>query len=342
MKPYLSGILLISFSALSHAAPAPNPPVLFVEGGVNVTPPHSGPDTQYRGIPDPSRELGFDVRGEYEADQIITGPQGMQTLACTGTASQPCLIDASGATFEKLTISGTYVILQGGEVNAPEGDGAHLVVDCTYCVIRDVEVSGPGIDSGHSSAVRMNAQSVWIGGSIHGFGENSPSAPEQDFHGMKVMVDDVWILDAEIYDVSGDSVQVGDASRGSAARVYIGGGYFHHNRENAVDIKDSEGVVVSGVIMEGFRPTSSSPGEALVVHDDAYNARIFDNIIRDTTIGIVSSGRSGHIINGNDVTGLSVGIQLRNTQDITVTGNTVSAPIPIEVQGGISGTVQEP
>lgn len=341
MKQRLFAFFLFALPSLSLCAATPNPPVLFVEGGVTVEPPHPEPTTQYRGIPDPSSALGFNVWGDYQAGETITGSHARETLSCTGTAAQPCLIDASTATFENLTVSGAFVILQGGTVDAAAGDGPHLRVDCSNCVIRDVEVAGPGVDSGHSSAVRMNSFSVWIGGSIHGFGENSATAPEQDFHGIKVMTDDVWILDAEIYDNSGDSIQVGDASRGSASRVYIGGGFFHHNRENAVDIKDSHDVVVSGVNMEGFRPTSSSPGEALVIHDDAYDARIFDNVIRDSTLGIVSSGLSGHIINGNDIVGLSVGIQLRNTQNITVTDNVVSAPTPIEVQGGISGTIQD-
>ena len=212
--------------------------------------------------------------------------------------------------------------------------------NCSFCVIRDVEVAGPGLDSSHSAAVGMGAFTVWIRGSVHGFGDNRVDAPEQDFHGFKVMSSDVWILEAEIYDVSGDSVQVGDASRGSASRVYIGGGYYHHNRENAVDIKDSRDVVVSGVLMEGFRPTSSSPGEALIVHDDAYDARIYDNTVLDSTLGMVSSGRSGHIMDGNNITALRVGIQLRNTQNITVMNNVIDAPTPIEVQGGVSGTVQ--
>ncbi|MES9992811.1 MAG: right-handed parallel beta-helix repeat-containing protein [Candidatus Thiodiazotropha sp.] len=340
MKQLASLLIVCAMHSPAQSAP-PSPPILFIEGGVSVAPPESAPAPQYRGIPDPSEMLGFDVRAEYDTSEVATGSHGTETLGCSGTASQPCLIDASGATFQKLTITGEYLILQGGTVNAGAGGGPHLDVNCSYCVIRDLEVSGPGVDSGHSSAVSMNSFSVWIGGAIHGFGENSTSAREQDYHGIKVMVDDVWILDAEIYDNSGDSVQIGDASRGSASRVYIGGGYFHHNRENAVDIKDSHDVVVSGVTMEGFRPTSSSPGEALIVHDDAYDARIYDNVIRDSTLGMVSSGLSGHIINGNDIVALSVGIQLRNTRNITVTDNTVSAPTPIEVQGGISGSVQD-
>jgi hypothetical protein len=305
-------------------------------------PPDEPGSSAYRGIPEPSDALGFDVWSDYSADQVVTGSRGNDTLSCNGTEADPCFIDASAATFTKLTVSGTYLILQGGLVDAPAGNGAWFeAYDCNHCVFRDVEVAGPKIDSSHSSAVGLGWFNVWIRGSVHGFGDNRISAGEQDFHGMKVLATDIWILDAEIYDVSGDSVQVGDANKDTAARVYIGGGYFHHNRENAVDIKDSRDIVVSGVLMEGFRPTSSSPGEALIIHDDAFDARIYDNIVRDATMGMVSSGRSGHIINGNNIEALSIGIQLRNTDDITVTGNTVSAPTRIDVQGGVSGTVQQ-
>jgi hypothetical protein len=307
--------------------------------GGGFTPP-PGPSA-YRGIPSPSDVLGFDVWASYPVTQTVSGSQGERTLSCTGTAAAPCLIDASQAVFDKLTLSGSYVVLQGGLVNAGAGSGSWLSTrDCSNCVVRDVEVSGPRVDSGHSAAVGMGPMTVWIRGSVHGFGDNRVDAREQDYHGFKVMTTDVWILEAEIYDVSGDSVQVGDASRGSGERVYIGGGYYHHNRENAVDIKDSRDVVVSGVMMEGFRPTSSSPGEALIIHDDAYDARIYDNVVRDSNLGMVSSGLSGHIIDGNNIEAISVGIQLRSTRDITVTNNTIVAPTRIQVQGGVTGTIQ--
>jgi parallel beta-helix repeat protein len=305
-------------------------------------PPDEPGSSAYRGIPEPSDVLGFDVWSDYATDQVLTGNLGNHTLSCNGTEADPCFIDASAATFTKLTVSGTYIVLQGGLVDAPSGSGGWFEShDCRYCVFRDVEVAGPKTDSGHSTAVILGWFNVWIRGSVHGFGDNRTSAGEQDFHGMKVLATDVWILDAEIYDVSGDSVQVGDATRASAERVYMGGGYFHHNRENAVDIKDSRDIVVSGVLMEGFRPTSSSPGEALIIHDDAFDARVYDSIVRDATMGMVSSGRSGHIIDGNNIQALSVGIQLRNTDNITVTNNTVSAPTRIDVQSGVTGTVQQ-
>ena len=228
-------------------------------------------------------------------------------------------------------------------MNAPPGRGSWFTAkNCSQCVIRDVEVAGPSINSGNSSAVSLASGSVWIRGSIHGFGNTDPNSPENDFHGIKTTSGtDIWILEAEIYNVAGDSVQVGDASRGSAQRVYIGGGYYHHNRENAVDIKDSTDIVVSGVLMEGFHPSSTSSGAALVVHDDAFDAKIYNNIVGDSNIGMVSSGRSGHVIDSNTIQASSMGIDLRGTTNITVSNNIINAPIPIRVGGGVSGTVQD-
>jgi hypothetical protein len=313
------------------------PTNLTIDGGGIDPPP---PVSEYRGIPDPSDALGFDIRGDYVASETVSGSQGDATLSCTGTAQEPCLIDATAATFRTLTVNGRYVVLEGGKVNAPGNNGAHVRVSCSYCVVRDLHVEGPKNDTGHSSAVSMSSFSVWLGGKIHGFGDNRPEAREQDFHGMKVMSDDVWILDAEIYDVSGDSVQVGDASRGSASRVYIGGGYYHHNRENGVDIKDSNDVVVSGVFMEGFRSTNSDPGSALVVHDDAFDALIYDNIIIDAPVGIVSSGVRGHVINKNRISVSRTGIELRNTRGLTVTENVIEAPTCVNNQSGTDGDIQ--
>jgi pectate lyase len=318
-----------------------------IDDAVQGNPPPGGggpppAPSAYRGIPEPSDVLGFDVWANYTPDQQLSGSLGQRTVSCNGTESNPCFVDASAATFTRLLLNGTYIILQGGLINAPSGSGQWLdATACNFCVIRDVEVAGPKTDAGHSAAVGLGAFNVWIRGSIHGFGDNRPTAPEQDYHGIKTLTSDMWILDAEIYDVSGDSVQIGDASNGSPARVYVGGGHFHHNRENGVDIKDSQGIVVSGVLMDGFRPTSSSPGEAVIIHDDARDAEVYDNVITDSTLGVVSTGLEGHTIDGNNIQALSVGIRLRNTQNITVTNNTITAPTRIDVQDGVTGTIQQ-
>lgn len=308
-------------------------------------PPSSGSCSDLnREIPDPCTHFGYDIFGAHAIDLEIPAGfhDGDYAITAIGTPGDPYVVDARNATFRRAGLTGQYAILLGGTVNADTGSGPFFGAQCNYCAMIGVEVAGPGVDAGHSSAVELSSNTLWFGGSIHGFGDNRQLAPEQDFHGIKPLgVSDIWIIEAEIYDNSGDSIQVGDASRGSASRIYVSGGRMHHNRENAIDIKNSRDVVISGVRMDGFRPTSSSPGEAVILHDDARDAQILDNIITDSTFGIVSSGHSGHIIDGNDIEALDVGIQLRSTQNITVTNNTITAPTRIEEQGGVTGTVQD-
>lgn len=326
--------------ASDEQSPAPQAPDNNTQAEDTAPPTQTSPHN-YEGIPDPSKALGFDVWKDYPVDKRVKGERGRERLSCKGTADKPCLIDASSAEFVQLALSGEYAILQGGLVFAESDRGPWFYSDCHKCVIRDLIVVGTKTDNGHSSAIRMNNFNVWIRGKVRGFGDNRPNAREQDYHGMKIMRNDVWVLDAEIYDVSGDSIQVGDASRGAPERVYIGGGHFYNNRENAVDIKDSRDVVVSGVTMSGFKRTASSSGEALIVHDDAFDAVIVNNTIRDTGIGIVSSGKSGHRIENNTIEARAVGIQIRSTRNITVQGNDISAPRRVHVNGGgVSGSIQ--
>lgn len=305
-------------------------------------PPPASCGEPYRGIPDPCAHMGYDVFADYPVDEVVSGNQG--TIRGTGTAADPYFVDASGLNRSgRITVEGEYVIVVGGYGDYPETDGPALRISgCDYCTVRDMEVFGDdeNFNAGHDSASSLGSNNVVVRLKLHGFGDRRVSAPEQDYHGAKIQGENVWILDSDIYDVSGDSIQCGDASRGDCRNVYIGGGWMHDNRENGIDIKDSTGVVVSGVRMSGFAPTSSSPGEALIVHDDAFDAQILDNIISGARLGIVSSGTRGHVIDGNTIEAELVGIQLRNTRDLTVTNNKINAPECVEIQGGTTGTIQ--
>ena len=300
--------------------------------------PTRAPGRSYRGIPDPNAHFGFDVNGSYAVDRDINGFQGIDTVFCVGSAADPCVIDGTDAVWTELVLVGQYIILQGGVVNSLD-DHKLNAGRCDKCVIRDFEVKGPGIDWGHGTAVYLGSETAWIRGSIHDFGDRSYSARENDLHGIKVYGPNVWILDAHIYNMAGDSVQIGDSSRGSADRVYVGGGDFHNNRENAVDIKDSTNVVISCVSMHGFHDTGNDEF-AMVIHDDAFGVLAYDNVIYDTLYGIVSTGEKGHVIDGNTIVAGTIGIQLRNTRDMTVTNNAISARVCIDRQRNVSGTIQ--
>ncbi len=294
--------------------------------------------SEYRGIPDPSSILGFDVYGDYPTQETISGTNGDYTIQGQGTPSAPYLVDATDATFSKLTVEGEYVIVQGGTIRSSYSGAFRS--RASNSVFRDIDVGGNNSNQGHGSACGLASKNVWLRGAVHNFGLLGPTAPEQDQHGFKLQGSDQFVLDCEAFELSGDSVQAGDASRGAATRAYVGGGWFHNNRENGVDIKDSTDCVVSGVKMSGFEPTNSSPGEAVILHDDCVNARVYDCDISDCRLGIVSSGLRDNVIDGNTIVADSVGIQLRNTQNITVTNNDITAPERIEIQGGITGNIQ--
>lgn len=265
----------------------------------------------YRGIPDPCAVLGFDVYADYTPDRVLTGNLGNFTLTANGTAADPYFVDASAATFSKLTVSGSYIIVQGGFVDAtnegPVRSSAH------HTVFRDVEVKGiNGINWGGGSAATLGDNSVWLRGSIHNFGMLGASDPENDQHGFKVFRDNIWILDLETYELSGDGVQVGDANSGNPTNIYIGGGYYHNNRENAVDVKNSTNVVVSGITARYFTPTQSSNGVAVVIHNDALGSKVYDSDLSDSVIALAITGGSGHVVDGNTLSGSSYALDLRS------------------------------
>ena len=300
------------------------------------------PPSQYRGIPDPSVVLGFDVFADYPVQETLRGDLGEYVIQGVGTAANPYFVDISEAFFTRLSIVGSYIILVGGTVNAPaHPKWSFSSSQCDHWVTRDLELIGSGTDQRHGTATGLGNGGVWIRGKIHDFGDRDPQARENDFHGIKTRGTDIWVLDAEIYHMGGDSVQVGDATRGAGSNIYIGGGFFHDNKENAVDIKDSANIVVSGVRMDGFKEGVASRGEAIVVHDDAYDARIYDNIITNSRKGIVSSGYQGHIIDNNSIDATQYDIELRNTRNIKVLNNTnPNGPLKINRQSGVTGEIQ--
>lgn len=291
---------------------------------VSPTPtPEPAPPSVYRGIPDPSTHLGFDVYADCVPDLILDQDYSANayTVTATGTTEKPFCVDATKAKFKKLTIAGEYIIFKGGLIVAPVNRGAWLQLSAPYSVVKDIELIGPKANVGAASAVLLSNDSVLLRAKIHGFGDSSTDAAENDYHGVKTTSNtNTWILDCEIFDNGGDSVQVGDASRGAASNVYIGGGFFYNNKENAVDIKDSTNIIVSGVTAYGFAPSASSDGTAMVVHDDAFGAKFYDNKITDSNKGIKSTGVSGHIIDGNNINA-RVAIECRNTNDVTIINN---------------------
>ncbi|MEJ2702376.1 MAG: right-handed parallel beta-helix repeat-containing protein [Sedimentisphaerales bacterium] len=135
---------------------------------------------------------------------------------------------------------------------------------------------------------------------------NGMPRDQYDAHGIAIMdyATNVWIVDNHIHDNDGDSIQV-NAAAGQAAvngehpqYIYIGRNVMSHDTENAVDLKDSEHVIISENTMYGYRALFDSDGTACLpgneggrltwvlcndIYDSVNAIRIDDEVLSNTT-----------------------------------------------------------
>jgi hypothetical protein len=100
-----------------------------------------------------------------------------------------------------------------------------------------------------------------------------------------------WMLENLVYHMSADATRLGsDAGKERLNKNYfVGRNMFYENRENGIDVKQADSAVISENLMFGFRPSSSSGGTALALHYNPRNIWIINNVISNSTQGIVSS-----------------------------------------------------
>ncbi|AEI68348.1 nitrous oxide reductase family maturation protein NosD [Corallococcus macrosporus] len=162
---------------------------------------------------------------------------------------------------------------------------------------------------------------------------------DDDSHGVVIAPTsaDITVRGNDIHDNSGDSVQClgpeGFSDNAPARGVLIEDNDMYDNRENAVDIKTCHDVVVRGNRMYGFEKSTSSRGEALVVHYSARDVVIEDNDISDASLGIAVGGNrvgappTNVSIRRNRIHDLKTpegsGIRIENGSDVRVLHNTV-------------------
>lgn len=252
--------------------------------------------------------------------EIHNGPYsggGQIITLCPGTDAKPCWVVGIGS--PEITGSwifkGSYTIIDGlyfsttlkGVLFRPA-----LSSNLHHACIRNSIFAGPGVNSGNAAAIAMYGENstnrftdlVAYGNTIHDFGDDT-ALTENDYHGIapSTNVDRVWILGNTIYNMGGDSIQVGTASTADENRVdtiYIGGNTFHDDRENAVDIKEADNVIVSQNEMYGYAPSSSSQGGiALIAHNTATNIWVLFNKIHDSGSGVSSTSSTGFYVVGN-------------------------------------------
>jgi hypothetical protein len=107
--------------------------------------------------------------------------------------------------------------------------------------------------------------------------------------------------------MAGDSVQIGDATLPDAARcsrVFIANNEFFGNRENAVDIKRANGIVITKNHIHSFLPPVSIDAPTIIVHDGADSVWILANDISNASSGIANTFGTNVWIIGNNISNM--------------------------------------
>ena len=162
----------------------------------------------------------------------------------------------------------------------------------------------------------------------------------------------IWILNNTLYHVQGDSVQTGEASGADFPQyVYIGGNTMYENKENCVDIKDGDDIIISGNTCYGMNTLhGDDEGAGIVIHEDADNTWVINNLVYNCTVGLINTQGTNIYFVGNvirdidgsasatDHYGAGVAVHLRGTGGGWVVNNTIhNADKAIQFTGA-SGT----
>ena len=253
----------------------------------------------------------------------VTSGGTSRTFSGNGTAANPVVFRGvnNPAFTGTVAITGSYVIVENIFVN-----GGIVRFSGDHLALRNSEVA--------NNTGRESKNAVGTGGSssdivvfrnrVHDNGQWQSTA-ENDFHGVTATgpLQRMWILENEMYHHGGDSVQVGHGGGNLVVGLYVGRNVMHHDRENAVDLKEVSNAVVSENTMYGYRETGSSEGAAVVIHYCPINASILNNLIYDSQVGISSTSLNS-TCSGQQVTN-------------RIMGNVVQGSIGAAIQGWGTG-----
>jgi hypothetical protein len=98
----------------------------------------------------------------------------------------------------------------------------------------------------------------------------------------------VWVLDNHVRGTGQDSFHSGHGGV-NISHVYVGRNEFHHDKENAIDLKAVKNYIISQNKVYGYRKSCSSNGDAIRINDEGEqdNIWIIFNEIYDSDLGIV-------------------------------------------------------
>ena len=285
--------------------------------------------------------------------EIHGGPYNWTSTAYIrsyGTASKPVwIIGAAGNSIMMgLVLHGTYMYVDGLIISGDKGISIrpYSSVQTDHIMVRNTTITGSGSLAIGTTGIYAEGGSAtpFVGmiaykNTISYMGDSEASV-ENDRHALATgsYISDVWFLDNLTHHNGGDGVQFSHGGI-AANHFYYGRNTSHDERENCVDVKIADDVVISDNICYGIEHSSSSPGEGMVVHYNPDRISFINNIVHDCDHGIVSTGSNVLSITGNliynineysgeehsDISSYRTGsaIMLNGTRNVFVSNNTI-------------------
>ena len=165
-------------------------------------------------------------------------------------------------------------------------------------------------DTGGSNIVVINSEIHHNqGNDRHGIGGSSGA-------------DGLWILNNYIHHNGGDGFQAcHGCSTNPPRNIYIGGNLFHSDRENAVDLKYAENIIIENNIMHSL---VSAPRDVLWCFDDGSSCKVFTSGSDGSAIVIGSDGGpSNVIVKGNGIYDTVNAVRIERGTAISILDNTL-------------------
>ena len=304
---------------INEVAPAtPNPWTAAVSGFYYVDPssasatdssnPNGWPAKPRLTIPNPiPAGAVIELHGTYSRNH--TSPN---TLRFSGTAARPAFLRGPTAgPRPKVTgsweVTGSYFVIEniGFEFKDAMKSTMAILTPTDHGVLRSCDLrgntGGGGVFIGSFGAGGTVNNVVISQNIIHDNGDRFASF-DQDIHGINVgaPTNNLWILDNEFFNNSGDGVQLnGGGGQSSLHHVYLGRNVSHHNKQTGLWTKQAVDVIFSQNVAYSHRPSNSSPGSCLGFQYAPERVWFLFNHVYDCDNGI-SSGSDNDLGTGKD------------------------------------------
>ena len=241
-----------------------------------------------------------------------------RNITSQGTSSRPVFIrgtdpqslpqirqDAAQSGGLRVQIHGSYLIIENLEFT---GECIVQLKDGTdHLSIRSCEIENEGTYTGYGTAVSNSGDyNVVYNNYIH----HNERAEGVDGHGTGTAsgTSNLWILENHISHNSGDAFQAAHLAAVAPQYVYVGGNVMHDDRENGVDLKTIDDVVVSENIMYNYASSETSSGDAVVIGSNGYSEQY-------------GPLRSWFLF--NEIYSSQTGIRVEGAEDCWIIGNTI-------------------